>query len=950
MNLGDGLKLETELLDGKTKLILSPYERQSNISVKMGNKTKIGKCPLRTKQTGCILKSTQNTCISSEKLLEKKRIGSEASLAKGEKNSMAKDLCKQYADKDCLHIRKESSPTTPNIQKTRNTLNTPVIAKQKPCKNHITGENMKSNLVCLTQDQLQQILMNVNHGNRSMFLTENGKEEETSQYSLHLNSIPNPHEDENVMELLQKTEVSCVQDENKSILNKSQETSQQFEQKIAIENVWKPSDIFSTLGERERDRNLLEAKKAQWRKELDEQVALKKKEKETPEKWNNTWEKSESDKLVCEKVRILDQSKTSASVSRILSQSPSQVTVVQADGHSSSRASQILEEALLPEHSFSSVKQEQQSKWIEELNKQIQDDGQRKTEEKIVSLKDEEHDRWAMHFNSQSQLSSRSTYKQPEYLCISPDPQELADIRSVHTPTTGGQAEPLEEEYITKPFRDAAIPSSQKTNFLRSMTALLDPAQIEERDRRRQKQLEHQKAITAQVEEKRRKKQLQEEQRKKEEQEEELRLAREREEMQKQYEEDILKQKQKEEIITLKTNELFQTMQRAQELAQRLKQEQRIRELAQKGHDTSRLIKNLGVQVEFNESTNTISNSRHGLDEVSGKMNLCINSTNSPKKDTGVQTDDLNIAIFTSAESHCGSVIEREIIHCSSPEIPAEFNEQFNTQKNKQELRSQNKGANLEKENSWCNDQCNQFTRTEKQTKHMKKCSKSPKWNINKPLKGYIPASEKYPKQLQKQREEKKVRRQMELLHLVERNNPGNLSQNRGTSPVLRSSHQETEPKFRSHLVKKEEEPLKISYFSKERSQSPQVPVMKNRTQQTLKKSNYERENLISGGNQTELSPRISEPSHFIPYVRTNEIYYLDPDAPLSRPLTQDPQYQNPHNCDQERQLFDSDRDPLLNPNLVKNRDRQQAILKGLSELRQGLLQKQRELETNLIL
>uniref|UniRef100_G1PCN9 Coiled-coil domain containing 66 n=1 Tax=Myotis lucifugus TaxID=59463 RepID=G1PCN9_MYOLU len=921
MNLGDGLKLETELLDGKTKLILSPYERKSNISVKMGNKTKIGKCPLRTKQTRCILKSTQNTCISSEKLLEKKKIGSETSLVKGEKNSMAKDLCKQYADKDCLHIRKESSPTTPKIQKTGNTLSTPVMAKQKPCKNHITGENMKSSLVCLTQDQLQQILINVNHRNRPTFLTENGKEEETSQYSLHLNSIPNQKKDENIMGLLQKTEVvSCVQDENKSVLNKSQETSKQSEHKIAIENVWKPADIFSTLGERERDRNLLEAKKAQWRKELDEQVALKKKEKETPEKWNNTWEKSESDKIVWEKLQILDQSK----------------------------------EAVLPEHPFSGVKQEQQSKWIEELNKQIEDDGQRKIEEKIVSSKGEEHDRWAVHFDSQSQLSSRSTYKQPEYFCISPDPQELADISSVYTPTTGSQIEPLEEEYIAKPVRGAAIPNSQKTNFLRSMTALLDPAQIEERDRRRQKQLEHQKAISAQVEEKRRKKQLQEEQRKKEEQEEELRLAREREEMQKQYEEDILKQKQKEEIITVKTNELFQTMQRAQELAQRLKQEQRIRELAEKGHDTSRLIKNLGdlitVQVEFNESTKNISNSRHGLDEVSGKMNTCINSTNSPKKDTGVQTDDLNIAIFTSAESQCGSVMEREIIHCSSPEIPAEFNEQFNTQKKQQELRSQNKGANLEKGNSWCNDQCSQFTRTEKQTKHMKKCSKRPEWNINKPLKGYIPASEKYPKQLQKQREEKKVRRQMELLHLVERNNPGNLSQNRGTSPVLHSSHQDTEPKFRWHLVKKEEEPLKINYFSKKyRSQSPPVPVIKNRTQQTLKKSNYEREDLISGGNQTELSPRISEPSHFIPYVRTNEIYYLDPDAPLSRPLTQDPQYQNPHNCDQERQLFDLDRDPLLNPNLVKNRDRQQAILKGLSELRQGLLQKQRELETNLM-
>lgn len=72
---------------------------------------------------------------------------------------------------------------------------------------------------------------------------------------------------------------------------------------------------------------------------------------------------------------------------------------------------------------------------------------------------------------------------------------------------------------------------------------------------------------------------------------------------------------------------------------------------------------------------------------------------------------------------------------------------------------------------------------------------------------------------------------------------------------------------------------------------------MKNRTQQTqtLKNSNYERENLILEGSQTETSPGPSEPSHFIPYVRTNEIYYLDPDAPLSRPLTQDLQYQNPH-------------------------------------------------------
>ncbi|XP_019325565.2 coiled-coil domain-containing protein 66 isoform X7 [Panthera pardus] len=852
MNLGDGLKLETELLDGKTKLILSPYECKSKYSVKMGNKTKIAKCPLRTKQTGYILKSTQNTCIKSGKLLQKKRMGSETSQAKG-------------------------------------------------------------------------------------------------RGSLHLNNISNQPNDENVMGVLQKTEaLSSVLDESKSVLNKNQETSKQYEQKIVIENAWKPADIFSTLGERERDRSLLEAKKAQWRKELgrtlftDEQVALKKKEKEASEKWNNPWKKFESDKRIWEKFQILDQSKTCASSSSILSQSPCQVTVVQADGHPLIRVGQILEEAVPLEHSFNAVKQEQQRKWIEDLNKQT-DDRQRKTEEKITSSKGEEHDRWTMHFGSlrnypasQSQLSFRSTYNQPEYFCVSPETQELADINSVYTPMSGSHVEPSEEEHIAKPLRDTTMANSQKTNFLRSMTALLDPAQIEERDRRRQKQLEHQKAITAQVEEKRRKKQLEEQQRKKEEQEEECRLAREREEMQKQYEEDILKQKQKEEIMALKTNELFQTMQRAQELAQRLKQEQRIRELAQKGHDTSGLIKNLGG---------------HGLDDVSDKMNICINSTTSPKKDTAVQTDDLNTGMFTNAESCCGSVIEREIINCSSPEIPAEFSEQLHTKKDKQELTNQDKGANLEKENSWYNDQWNEFTRTEK-TKPVKKCPKRPDWNINKPLKRYIPASEKYPKQLQKQREEKKVRRQMELLNLVERNSPGHLSQNRGPSPVLPSS-QETEPRFRWHLIKKEEDPLKINSFSKERSPSPPpVPVVKNRTQQTQTlNSNYERENLILEGSQTETSPGVSEPSHFIPYVRTNEIYYLDPDAPLSRPLTQDLQYQNPHDCDQEQgQLLDFGvRDPLLNPNLLKNRDRQQAILKGLSELRQGLLQKQRELETNLM-
>uniref|UniRef100_A0A8C9AXJ1 Coiled-coil domain containing 66 n=1 Tax=Prolemur simus TaxID=1328070 RepID=A0A8C9AXJ1_PROSS len=278
----------------------------------MGSKTRIAKRPLRMKQTGHFLKSTQNTCVESEKLLQK-TVGSETSQAKGEKTGMTfsstKDLCKQYISKDCLHIQTEIAPATSHVQKTRSTVSTSLGAKQKPHKKHITAGNTKSSLVCLTQDQLQQILMTVNQGNRSISLNDNGTKEEKSQYSLHLNNIPNQPKDENNMGLLQKIEdVSSVPDENKSVLNKNQETSK-CEQKIAIENEWKPADIFSTLGEREYDRNLLEAKKAQWRKELDEQVALKKKEKEASEKQNDPWKKSESDKITWEKLQILDQSR-----------------------------------------------------------------------------------------------------------------------------------------------------------------------------------------------------------------------------------------------------------------------------------------------------------------------------------------------------------------------------------------------------------------------------------------------------------------------------------------------------------------------------------------------------------------------------------------------------------------------------------------------------------------
>uniref|UniRef100_A0A8D0GD91 Coiled-coil domain containing 66 n=1 Tax=Sphenodon punctatus TaxID=8508 RepID=A0A8D0GD91_SPHPU len=895
----DGLKLETEILNGKPRLMLASYGNDFC----MGNKTKILNHPLKTKQTCHVLKSSQNTSEKHEHILIKPRIGSRLSPRRGDKSHMMlssnKGSSKESSnDSHAIIIQKDGTTAKHGIQNPETSIKNPVDLCSKSSKITWTGSVSWFMYIIYNPYIYLNEIEPENLHSKVLFLT-----------GLKL-SISN----------FFKTKLTDFQ--NKNLLFSL----------LFSKNSWKPADIFSTLGERERDKNLLEAKKSQWKKELDEQVALKKKLKDALESETklHPWGKTDSDKTCSEKLHTADQAK----------------------------------EATPVEHPFSDVKREQHKKWLEELNKQKEAAKLRKMEEKHNLSKAEEHDRWTMHFdslkrhaNSHPQPPLNTTYKkQPEVLCLSPEHEDLTAFIQPFTPTALGHLMPSEVESLGKAVENTTLEPSQKASFLRSMTALLDPAQIEERDRRRQKQLEHQKAIMAQVEEKRRKKQLEEEQRKREEQEEEHRLARERELMQRQFEDDLLKQKQKEEIMTLKTNELYQTMQRAQELAHRLKQEQRIRELAQKGHDISKLQKNLGgdaVHASYSTASQSLSNVSHDhcLDELSSKVIQDLNMIVSPRKDTAVQTDNLNTETCTEASR------DRRTGNCTSPDISIEYKGEFNSKTCKKELQYADKKKISEKENNGSySNVYEQFARKEKQTKPMERHGKRPEWNINQPGKRYIPASERYSRRQQKQREEKKIRRQMELLQLVERNTPGNLSQNRGISPERCSSpHPETGVTSKGVRVGG----IVLEWFHSfltERTQpeSPPVPAVKNRLHQIQQKqintSNLEvhndnsckEKNTSADKQQREPSPA-AEPgrppsAHFIPYVRTNEVYYLDPDAPMTRPSTHDPQYRHfNESYNAPRQIFSSDhvRDPLLNPNVM--RDRQQAILKGLSELRQVL-------------
>uniref|UniRef100_A0A452HBF9 Coiled-coil domain containing 66 n=1 Tax=Gopherus agassizii TaxID=38772 RepID=A0A452HBF9_9SAUR len=270
----------------------------------MGNKAKVLKHPLGTKQSGHVLKSTQNSCVKHEHILAKPRSGSRWSAIKGEKNcvtlSSSKDSSKESLNKNHALIIQKDNTTGMSDLKNPNKIAVKK-PKQKFQKPHISGEDLRNNLVCLTQEQLEQILMTVKQGTKI----------ESQQYLSFSTAANQAPQEENIMGLLQKAdEISSVPNENNYASSSKQTASEQTEQKV-IKNSWKPADMFSTLGEREEDKILLDAKKSQWKKELDEQIALKKKLKESLERQMKYyhWEKTDGDgdKTHLEKLKPVNQ-------------------------------------------------------------------------------------------------------------------------------------------------------------------------------------------------------------------------------------------------------------------------------------------------------------------------------------------------------------------------------------------------------------------------------------------------------------------------------------------------------------------------------------------------------------------------------------------------------------------------------------------------------------------
>ncbi|NXS29848.1 CCD66 protein, partial [Pomatostomus ruficeps] len=172
----DGLKLETEVLDGKPRLILASSDK-SKPAMKMGNKARAPKQALRIKHTGLVLRPTQNACIKQENLT-KPRSDSSLSMTKAEKLQVNKHSPHEATTKaHSLIFQRDKTNRYPDSEDPNIVKKT----KQKPQTPRVSAEDLKS-LVCLTQEQLQQILLIVKEG-RNISETHNEKQEEMGKIS-----------------------------------------------------------------------------------------------------------------------------------------------------------------------------------------------------------------------------------------------------------------------------------------------------------------------------------------------------------------------------------------------------------------------------------------------------------------------------------------------------------------------------------------------------------------------------------------------------------------------------------------------------------------------------------------------------------------------------------------------------------------------------------------------
>ncbi|XP_065115441.1 coiled-coil domain-containing protein 66 isoform X2 [Paramisgurnus dabryanus] len=859
MNLGDGLLFQLE--NGKPRLVLAKYGAESKSS-----------------------NPQKSPCQILPKKKSQRIINSEHGLSPPERHKQ---------DKKCREVTSISYKAQHIADGNRKTINTgrsevrfrgiDSIQSERNGNDSSTATNQ--NLVCLTQKQFQQILSTINSTNNLQ--THTAKPVASSEEKSPTVTTPEG------LFLCGNNNRQRVEEEKKDTEPLSHDQQ---------------SRLFSTFGERERD--AVEQRKTEWRRELDEQMALNTKQNSRMISYDKLHE--ETLKAHADMVHDLGTAQTSA---RTENSNPNTQIRTNRQLPAAIRSAFIPGEAAPLENAFSAQRAEQQRQWLQELDQQREEAKLRRQREKEIDCQAEDIDRWAVHFDSLRQaFGVDADHREPNM--SSSLSQQRSISRALSTAWEGISV--IGGENLGRANVETTLDNQQRTSHLRTMTALLDPAQIEERERRRVKEVEHQEAVKAQVEERKRQREKEEATQQAREEEEEKRFERERERLQEQFMKDTERQKNREELHIRKTEELYLSIQRAQEEALKDKHLQRIKDLARKGHDVSRLLRSLEgdsvPQVFSGQESPDTSASLISSEILINKVEST--TAPSPRKD---------IAVQTVCDPNKPSA---EVTHTAPPNTHTSRNSQLNNEK----LAERSHGTeNINTAPTEAEaDPYEPYARNRRNSKPQPR--KKPEWNTQRPSKAFIPASERYPEALQQHRQKSRKQRQMELMMLVEKNTVSETPQQDLPPQPIINNHRSIAQKHKNPAQKQSENLLQ-EQSTFESGHSPSVPAVKNLPKQSTHHM------IEKYAKDTGCPPSLD----YVPYVRSDEVYHMDPMASLSRPSTHETQ-QRLNIGSRSRQAT-----PLVQQDTShKSTKRQQAILKGLSELRQGLLQKQREIESSL--
>ncbi|XP_029539861.2 coiled-coil domain-containing protein 66 isoform X2 [Oncorhynchus nerka] len=941
MNLGDGLMFELE--NGKPRLILTNHH---GVDTKNPNKILS-----RTRPQNALNSKKFPEPVSEEPLrVQRKRAERRKAVPITHTVPVKNDTPMVASNHTKPKAKGSTDHNTKALAKVSSAKGHGQIATDRPPKSTV-----KDSLVCLTNEQLQQILSTINNS------TIRSQDQD-------VHSQPQTGNEGNSKEDCLLTGTGRKGSAAHVSGNGNSQGKSEDERWVIC---GQPSGLFSSLGEREMDKEALEAKRTQWRKELDEQMALKKQQKDLSRPdvtadYGPRGRVTITSKLGPGDGHIHTRMLGGPGLEDTDTLCSTQSYSSHRDLPSAIRSAFVVGEATPVEHAFSAQKKEHHRRWLQDLDRQREEDKLRHRQEKQYHSQAEDHERWAMHFDSPQMrvpLQAPVAAERGESEPLSQRTHLGAlSVAWDGASTYGGSSLGRASVDITGGF-------PQKASHLRTMTALLDPAQIEERERKRVKQLEHQRAIEAQVEERRRQREAEEAVRLAVEQEEERRVAQERELLQKQYQLDTQRKRHTEEQHSRKQEELYLSVQRAQEEALKDKHQQRIRELARKGHDVSKLQHSLEGEPVSSRVFNTSSGPYHYQTGTGREMDTLREetcSTASLRKDMAVKTE-VNPAVRPGC-TYTVEALGNRSQAVQTPDIPVEYRPPPpNAKRCRREARQEAQlaqrnppGPRAGKENVWLNDLgggvgegagdvYEAFARTDQgQGQRHRGGGRRPEWNTQRPSKPYVPASERYPAGLQHTRQESRLRRQMELMTMMERNtitpHPPD------PKPDLRPA--DPSPPQANYPASTAQGRIKNGitgvthamavHTGRVPPRSPPVPAIKHRLQNQSRGSRLPTQ--AHGSLQdTDRSP---PPSEYIPYLRTDEVYHMDPRAPISRPSTHPQTHTDGVQC---RPISPPhQKDPLLHPELLRNTERQQAILKSLSKLRQGLLQKQKELETGL--